>query len=91
MCAYGGQGQKKTVDVFWKEGAKVPDTMCSEIAKAINKGIIEVRNQTSLKTIFEASIVISNIPIGTTLETFKKFLSNFKNEFYTERNSKTQF
>lgn len=91
MCAYGGAGQKKTIDVFWKEGSKVPEIMCSEIAALINRGMTEVRAEASLKTIFEASLIISNVPINTTLDTMKKFLTNFRNEMYTERKSKTQF
>lgn len=42
MCTYGAKDQKKTTDVYYKEGAKIPDIMCTEIATLINKGITEV-------------------------------------------------
>lgn len=36
---------------------------------------------------FEASVVISNIPKGSTVDDIKKLLRIFSNEFYTERRS----
>jgi len=59
--------------------------MCSEIADLINKGIDEVKQESNKSTIFEASIYISNVPNGNNCDSLKKFLSNFKNEFYTEK------
>jgi hypothetical protein len=59
--------------------------MCSEIADLINKGIDEVRHESDKATIFEASIYISNVPNGNSIDTLKKFLCNFKNEMYTEK------
>jgi len=59
--------------------------MCSEIADLINKGIEEVRHESDKTTIFEASIYISNVASGNSIDTLKKFLSNFKNEIYTEK------
>jgi len=59
--------------------------MCSEIADLINKGIDEVRYESDKATIFEASIHISNVPNGNSIDTLKKFLSSFKNEMYTEK------
>ena len=59
--------------------------MCSEIAELINKGIDEVRHESDKATIFEASIHITNVPNGNSIDTLKKFLSNFKNEMYTEK------
>ena len=61
MCVYGAQGQKKVTDVFWREGCKIPEIMCSDIADLINKGISEVRFQADKTTIFEASLFISNV------------------------------
>ena len=59
--------------------------MCSEIADMIAKGIEEVKTESSMSTIFEASILISNVPHGSTIDALKKFLVNFKNEIYTEK------
>lgn len=58
--------------------------MCSEIAELINKGIFEAKHESKISTIFEASINIYNAPTGSGFDTLKKFLSNFKNEMYTE-------
>lgn len=85
LCKYGHQGQKRTTDVFWREGCKVPQIMCTEIADLINKGIDEVRLQSSKTTIFEASIHINNVSQGYNIDHLKKFLGNFKNEIYTEK------
>jgi hypothetical protein len=86
MCNYGGkEGQKKVTDVFWREGCKIPEILCSEIAELIMKGIDEVKHESKMSTIFEASINIYNVPTGGSFDRFKQFLSNFKNEFYTER------
>lgn len=84
MCVYGGQGQKKVTDVFWRDGCKIPEIMCSEIAEMITKGIYEVKHESKMSTIFEASLNFYNVPIGSSFDTLKKFLSNFKNEMYTE-------
>jgi hypothetical protein len=92
MITYGGQGQKKTTDVRYTVGAKVPEIMCSEIAGLINRGIHEVRKEADKKTIFEASLIVTNVGLMTTIDTLKKFLANFKNEMYTEKGkNKTQF
>jgi len=85
MCTYGQQGQKRSTDVFWREGCKVPQIMCSEIADLINKGIEEVRYVSDKATIFEASLHVTNVPNGNTLDTLKKFLGSFKNEMYSEK------
>ena len=45
MCIYGQMGQKRVTDVFWKDGCKVPEIMCSEIAEMIGRGIEEVKNE----------------------------------------------
>jgi hypothetical protein len=85
MCSYGHQGQKRTTDVYWREGCKIPQIHCSEIADMINKGFDEVTHQSSKTTIFEASIHFSNVQSGYNIDDLKKFLVNFKNEIYTEK------
>ena len=85
MCVYGQMGQKRVTDIFWRDGCKVPEIMCSEIAEMISKGIEEVKTESNLSTIFEASIFISNVTRGNTIDTLKKFLINFKNDIYTEK------
>jgi hypothetical protein len=59
--------------------------MCSEIADLINKGIEEVKYTSDKSTIFEASIHISNVASGYTVDNLKKFMANFQNEMYTEK------
>ena len=59
--------------------------MCSEIADLIEKGIEEVRHESSKTTIFEASIYICNVNQGFSIDSLKKFLGGFKNEMYTEK------
>lgn len=85
MCIYGQLGQKRVTDVFWKDGCKVPEIMCSEIAEMISKGIEEVKTESNMSTIFEASIMINNVTRGNSIDTLKKFLINFKNDIYTEK------
>ena len=85
MCVYGGLGQKRVTDVFWRDGSKVPEVMCSEIAEMISKGIEEVKTESKMSSIFEATIEINNVTRGNTIDNLKKFLVNFKNEMYTEK------
>ena len=85
MCVYGQLGQKRVTDVFWKDGCKVPEIMCSEIAEMIGKGIEEVKDESRMSSIFEASIMINNVVRGNTIDSLKKFLANFRNEIYTEK------
>jgi len=59
--------------------------MCSEIAGMISKGIEEVKTESDMSSIFEASLNISNVTRGNTIDQLKKFLSNFKSEMYTEK------
>ena len=59
--------------------------MCSEIADLVNKGIEEVKHKSSKTTIFEATISVSNVPLGNSIDSLKKFLVSFKNEMYTEK------
>ena len=78
-------------DVFWRDGCKVPEIMCSEIAEMISKGIEEVKTESNMSTIFEASILINNVTRGSTIDTLKKFLTNFKSDIYTEKGSSSTF
>lgn len=71
--------------MYWKEGCKIPEIMCSEIADLINKGIQEVNQQVAKATIFEASLYFTSVPQGYNIDHLKKFLVNFKNEMYTEK------
>lgn len=65
--------------------------MCSEIANMIVKGIDQVRHEADKSTIFDASLYFSNVTIGNTLDTIKKFLINFKNEMYCEKGKQPGF
>ena len=56
MCVYGQLGQKRVTDVFWKDGCKIPEIMCSEIASMISRGIEEVKTESNMSSIFEATI-----------------------------------
>ena len=86
MCTYGGKGGSTSVtDVYWKNGCRVPDIMCSEVVNLISKGIMPNNLQTNISSVFEASIYISNIPKGSGVDDIKKHLAAFQNEFYTER------
>lgn len=58
MCTYGGKNQKTVTDVFWKEGAKIPDLMISEIVQMISKGIMSNDHDQNKGMIFEASLYI---------------------------------
>lgn len=51
----------------------------------ISKGIEEVKTESDMSSIFEASLNISNVTRGNTIDQLKKFLSNFKSEMYTEK------
>jgi hypothetical protein len=77
--------------VFYKEGAKIPEIHCTEIANLISKGIGEITDVTKVATIFQATLVITNFPINATLDQLKKLLINFRDEIYTERKAKNQF
>jgi len=89
MCVYGQLGQKRVTDVFWRDGCKVPEIMCSEIAEMISKGIEEVKTESNISSIFEATLLINNVVRGNTIDQLKKFLANFKNEIYTEKGATT--
>jgi thermostable 8-oxoguanine DNA glycosylase len=85
MCTYGGRNSKTVTDVFWKEGAKVPDILVSEVIALIEKGIISANNDDTRNMIFESTLRVYNVPKSTTIDDLKKQLANFKNEMYVER------
>lgn len=85
MCTYGGKNAKPVTDVYWKEGCKVPDILVSELLALIEKGIMSANNEDNKSLIFEATLNISNVQKGTTIDDLKKYLSNFKNEMYAEK------
>lgn len=85
MCTYGGRNQKTVTDVFWKDGCKVPDVHVSEVMKLIEKGLISANNDDNRNQIFEATLYFKDVSKGTSLDDLKKFLSNFKNEMYTQK------
>ena len=88
MCTYGGKGGTTSVtDVFWKNGCRVPEIMCTEVVTLISKGIMPNDLDASKSSVFEATIYISNIPKGSNVDDLKQHLSAFQNEFYTERRS----
>ena len=88
MCTYGGKNQKTVTDVFYKESCKIPDIMISELMALIEKGIMSANNEDNRDMIFEATIYLSNVQSGTTMDDLKKFLKNFKNEMYAEKGKK---
>lgn len=86
MCTYGKKGAATQVtDVTWKEGCRVPDILATEVVDLIERGIITGEMHENRKLLFEATLVISNIPKGSTIDDIKKLLRNFENEFYAEK------
>lgn len=72
MCTYGGKGGNTSVtDVYWKNGCRVPDIMCSEVVMLISKGIMPNDLDASKSSVFEATIVVSNIPKGSNVDDIK--------------------
>lgn len=63
----------------------MPDVLVSEVMTLIEKGIVSANNDDQRNQIFEATLYIYNVPKGTTIDDLKKFLSNFKNEMYTQK------
>lgn len=87
MCTYGGRGKsKKVTDVSYKdEHSEVPSTLLSDYVKMIKKGIVCEDAEERKNKLFEASIKISELPIGGSLEDLKRNLIGFHSEFYTEK------
>lgn len=89
MCTYGGKNSKTVTDVFWKEGSKVPDVLVSEVMSLIERGIMSANNDDNRNQVFEATLHISNVARGASIDDLKKFLSNFRNEMYTQKGKQT--
>jgi hypothetical protein len=85
MCTYGGKNARTVTDVFWKDGCKIPDTLVSEVIKLIERGIVSANTEDNRDQIFEATLIISGVNKGTSTDDLKKFLSNFRNEMYTQK------
>ena len=85
LCTYGSKNSKTVTDVYWKEGCKVPDVLVSEVMALIEKGIMSANNDDNRSQVFEATLYFSNVTKGTTIDDLKKFLTNFRNEMYTQK------
>jgi hypothetical protein len=88
VCTYGGRvkGSKKVTDVYYKdEMSQVPATLLSDYVKLINKGVLSGDAEERKNKLFEASIKVSELPIGSSLEDLKINLIGFHSEFYTEK------
>jgi len=91
MCTYGGKGANNTsvTDVFWKDGCKVPEILVSEVIKLVEKGIMSSNHEATRNSIFEASVILTQVPKGSSMDDLKKLLRSFQNEFYPERKLST--
>ena len=88
VTTYGGRfkGQKKVTDVYYKdETTQIPATLLSEYVKLIKKGIVSNDAEERKNKLFEASIKVGDLPIGSSLEDLKRNLIGFHSEFYTEK------
>mmetsp|Transcript_42742 Transcript_42742/g.65671 ORF Transcript_42742/g.65671 Transcript_42742/m.65671 type:complete len:130 (+) Transcript_42742:3343-3732(+) len=85
MCTYGGKGGSTSVtDVTFKDGCRVPEILATEVVDLIEKGIITGDLDENRKLMFEASLFVSSLPKGSTVDDLKKLLRHFANEFYAE-------
>lgn len=82
MCTFKGTDATVT-DVFWKEGARVPSILASEVIALVERGIVGAADE-QLSKIFEASILVPHIPKGSTVNDLKALLASYANEFYAE-------
>lgn len=88
LCTYGGRNKnnKRVTDVYYKdETTQVPATLLSDYVKLISKGILSGDAEERKNKLFEASIKISELPIGGSLDELKQNLIGFHSEFYTEK------
>lgn len=89
MCTYGGRNKssKAVTDVYPKEDgtSAIPATLLTDYVKLINKGIVSGDADERKNKLFEASIKISELPIGGSLDDIKRDLIGFHSEFYTEK------
>lgn len=59
--------------------------MVSELMALIEKGIMSANSEDNRNLIFEATLYLTNVQKGTTMDDLKKFLKNFRNEMYAEK------
>lgn len=88
ICTYGGRHKNASsvTDVYYKdENSQVPATLLSDYVKLINKGILSNDPEERKNKLFEASLKISELPMGGSLEDLKRNLIGFHSEFYTEK------
>lgn len=88
VCTYGGRikNSKKVTDVYYKdELSQVPATLLSDYVKLINKGVLSGDAEERKNKLFEASIKVAELPLGSSLEDLKINLIGFHSEFYTEK------
>ena len=85
MCTYGGRNARTVTDVFWREGCKVPDVLVSEVMKLIERGLVSANNEDTRDQIFEATLLISGVVKGSSMDDLKKFLAGFRNEMYSQK------
>lgn len=83
MCTFKGTEHVVT-DVFWKEDARVPEILASEVINLIKRGIVSGSTDEYLNKLFEASILVNQIPKGSTVNDLKAVLHKFANEYYAE-------
>lgn len=58
MCTFKGT-EATVTDVFWKEGARVPEILASEVINLIKRGIVSGAADDYLNKLFEASILVN--------------------------------
>ena len=85
MCTYGTKNSTTVTDVFWRDGCKIPDILVSEVIKLIERGLVSANSEDNRDQIFEATLFITNVGKFTSIDDLKKFLSNFRNEMYTQK------
>lgn len=82
MCTFKGT-ESAVTDVFWKEGARVPSILATDVVRLVERGLVGASDE-QLARIFEASVAVSHIPKGSTVNDLKGLLGNYANEFYAE-------
>ena len=89
MTRYGGRikNANRVTDAYYidDETSKIPSTLLSDYVKLIKEGIISDKANERKEKLFEASIKISSMPIGMSLDDIKRNLIGFHSEFYTEK------
>lgn len=82
MCTFKGT-EATVTDVFYKDGARIPSILATEIIGLVERGIVGAADE-QLSKIFEASIICPHIPKGSTVNDLKGLLQSYANEFYAE-------